>query len=352
MPRGAGHILIVRARRIWKGLSLCLFVTTLAYFLEAAEWLIFGKIWLEALVLAILSGMAIRTFRVPSNAFQPGIVFSARYLLEMSVVLLGATVSAASLLSVGPALVAGIVVLVGVSLISSFGIGRLLGLPCRMALLVACGNSICGNSAIAAVAPIIRADGEEVASSIAFTAVLGVFVVLGLPFFGVSTGMSGGTFGAFAGLTVYAVPQVVAATAPLGLLAVQTGTVVKLVRVLMLGPVCFGLSLLAPLLPQQETTVPETGNGASGVFRFVPWFIVGFLGMVCCRSIGLFPASLIVPVSQVATFLTVVSMGALGLGVDMRSVVNAGPRVTCTVVLSLLMLGSASYGLLVFLSFG
>ena len=64
---------------------------------------------------------------------------------------------------------------------ASFGIGRALGLPKRMATLVACGNSICGNSAIAAVAPVIGADGDDVAASIAFTAVLGVVVVLGLP---------------------------------------------------------------------------------------------------------------------------------------------------------------------------
>ncbi|GBR10993.1 hypothetical protein AA0228_1231 [Gluconobacter frateurii NRIC 0228] len=313
--------------------------------------MLFGKAWLEALVLAILLGMFIRTFRAPGEAFQPGIDFSGRFLLEISVVLLGATVSAASLLAVGPGLVAGILLLVGVSLISSFGIGRLLGLPFRMALLVACGNSICGNSAIAAVAPIIRADGEDVAASIAFTAVLGVFVVLGLPFLGLVSGMSGSTFGAFAGLTVYAVPQVVAATAPLGLLAVQTGTVVKLVRVLMLGPVCFGLSLLAPLFPGQDMNVSNAGRAPSGIFRFVPWFILGFLGMVCCRSFGLLPPFLIEPIGQAATVLTVISMGALGLGVNMRSVAKAGPRVMCTVVLSLLTLGGISYTLLAVLHF-
>lgn len=351
MPQPSNRNIVHLAHRVWRGLSLCLLVTALAYLLEAGERVLFGKAWLEALVLAILLGMFIRTFRAPGEAFQPGIDFSGRFLLEISVVLLGATVSAASLLAVGPGLVAGILLLVGVSLISSFGIGRLLGLPFRMALLVACGNSICGNSAIAAVAPIIRADGEDVAASIAFTAVLGVFVVLGLPFLGLFSGMSGSTFGAFAGLTVYAVPQVVAATAPLGLLAVQTGTVVKLVRVLMLGPVCFGLSLLAPLFPGQDMNVSNAGRAPSGIFRFVPWFILGFLGMVCCRSFGLLPPFLIEPIGQAATVLTVISMGALGLGVNMRSVAKAGPRVMCTVVLSLLMLGGISYTLLAVLHF-
>ena len=89
---------------------------------------------------------------------------------------------------------------------------RLLGLPLRMSILVACGNSICGNSAIAAVAPIIDADGDDVASSIAFTAVLGVVVVLGLPLLVPLLKMSLTQYGVLAGLTVYAVPQVLAAT--------------------------------------------------------------------------------------------------------------------------------------------
>ena len=113
----------------------------------------------------------------------------------------------------GPMLL-GIASVVAVAILASYGIGRLLGLPVRMALLVACGNSICGNSAIAAVAPVIGADGDDVAASIAFTAVLGVLAVLGLPLLAPLLGLSGHQYGVLAGLTVYAVPQVLAATAP------------------------------------------------------------------------------------------------------------------------------------------
>ncbi len=102
-------------------------------------------------------------------------------LLEIAVVLLGASVSAARPREPGPALLVGIAGVVALAIAASYGIGRLLGLPRRMAMLVACGNSICGNSAIAAVAPVIGADGDDVAAAIAFTAVLGVLVVLGLP---------------------------------------------------------------------------------------------------------------------------------------------------------------------------
>ena len=85
-----------------------------------------------------------------------------------------------------------------------------------MAILVACGNAICGNSAIAAVAPVIGADSKDVAAVIAFTAVLGVLMVLGLPLFVPLAGLSRHQYGVLAGLTVYAVPQVLAATVPVG----------------------------------------------------------------------------------------------------------------------------------------
>ena len=129
------------------------------------------------------------------------------------------------------------------AIVASYAICRVLGLPPRMAILVACGNAICGNSAIAAVAPVIGADSKDVVAAIAFTAVLGVLMVLGLPLFIPLAGLSEHQYGTLAGLTVYAVPQVLAATVPVGILATQVGTLVKLVRVLMLGPVVVAFSL-------------------------------------------------------------------------------------------------------------
>jgi uncharacterized integral membrane protein (TIGR00698 family) len=241
----------------------------------------------------------------------------------------------------------------------SYGIGRLLGLPHRMATLIACGNSICGNSAIAAVAPIIGADGEDVAASIAFTAVLGVVVVLTLPLTVTLLHLSGLQYGALAGLTVYAVPQVLAATAPVGAVAVQIGTLVKLVRVLMLGPVVLGLSLLTRRLreavdePSPHVTAGERpAPGRLPLHRLVPWFIVGFLGLAGLRSAGLIPGAALAPIASVATLLTVISMAALGLGTDLRVVAGAGGRVTAAVTVSLLVLGGMSLGLIRLLGLG
>ncbi len=260
--------------------------------------------------------------------------------------MLGAAVSIGTVLALGPALLLGIVGVVVMALASSYGIGRAFGLRQRMAVLVACGNSICGNSAIAAVAPVIGADAEDVTSSIAFTAVLGVVTVLVLPLLVPLLALSLTQYGVIAGLTVYAVPQVLAATLPIGELSNQVGTVVKLVRVLMLGPVVLGLSLLAPRL---RSPGPATGSKAlprPGVAQLVPWFIVGFLLLLTARSLGWIPQGLLSPIKITASLLTTVAMAALGLGVDVRVVAQAGARVTGAVVVSLIVLAGLSVGLI------
>lgn len=337
------------AKRIGPGLLLCLAVSVAALGAEHLEALFFHRAWLEALVLAILLGTLVRTLWKPDKRWRPGISFSAKTLLEIAVVLLGASLSAATVAATGAPLLLGIAAVVFVAIGLSYGIGRLLGLSKRMAILVACGNSICGNSAIAATAPVIGADGDDVAASIAFTAVLGVVVVLGLPLLIPVLGLSVHQFGILSGLTVYAVPQVLAATAPAGAVAVQIGTLVKLVRVLMLGPVILVLSLLSSRLREEtgaQVAAERPAPRPLGLHRLVPWFIVGFVVMAAFRSAGLIPSVLLPPLATAANVLTIVSMAALGLSVDIRSVVQAGPRVTATVVLSLLALGAISLGLI------
>jgi uncharacterized integral membrane protein (TIGR00698 family) len=242
-------------------------------------------------------------------------------------------------------LIVGIACIVAVAIGSSYVICHAIGLPQRMSILIACGNSICGNSAIAALAPVIGADSDDVASSISFTAVLGVVVVLGLPFLVPVLQLSLTQYGVLAGLTVYAVPQVLAATLPIGALSNQVGTVIKLVRVLMLGPVVLGFSLFADRLRSASAHARSDRRGPR-LSELVPWFIIGFLIVLIVRSLGLIPQSLLPPITRVAALLTTVAMAALGLGVDVRVVARTGVRVTLAVTASLIVLGVMSYGLI------
>jgi uncharacterized integral membrane protein (TIGR00698 family) len=321
------------------GLLLCCAVTGLACLLQALEARLAGQTYLEALVLAILLGVAIRTAWRPAPAFLPGIHFSAKILLETAVVLLGASVSVRTVLALGPKLLLGIVAVVAVSILFSYAISRLLRLSSRMAILIACGNSICGNSAIAAVAPVIGADGDDIAAAIAFTAVLGVIVVLLLPLLVPILLLSLTQYGVLAGLTVYAVPQVLAATLPIGALSNQVGTVVKLVRVLMLGPVVLVVSLCTARL---RDAAQAGAARLPALHQMVPWFIAGFLAVLMLRSSGVVPAAWLGPIKFTAATLTTISMAALGLGVDVRVVAKAGIRVTTAVTVSLIALGGIS----------
>ena len=331
---------VTRPAALIPGVLLCIVVAGVSAALEAAERRLFAHPYVEALVLAILLGMAVRSFWNPSERWQAGIAFSAKQLLEVAVMLLGASISFAAIAASGIALLGAIAATVVVTLGLSFGVSRMLGLSTKLSILIACGNSICGNSAIAAVAPVIGADGDDIASSISFTAILGVMMVLGLPLLIPLLQLSATQYGILAGLTVYAVPQVLAATVPAGLVSTQIGTLVKLMRVLMLGPIVVGLSLLAPRL---HGGAP--GKTTVGFFRLVPWFILGFLALSVLRSLDIVPATVVGPLTAITGFLTVVSMAALGLGVDVRVLATVGGRVTAAVTLSLMLLLAISIGL-------
>lgn len=315
-------------RRLAPGIAVAAGVALAAWLVALAERRLVGHVVVDGLVVAILLGMGVRTLVAMPARVEPGVRFAAREVLEVAVLLLGASVDLPLLLAAGPALAAGIVLLVVLGLAGSYALGRLLGLPRELAVLVACGNAICGNSAIAAVAPVIRADREHVASSIAFTALLGVVVVLGLPMLIAPLGLSEYQYGVLAGLTVYAVPQVLAAAFPVSALAGQVGTLVKLARVLMLGPVvlCFALGQRG----RARAIAPPT--------RLVPWFIVGFVLLAALRSAGVLPAAWAAPATTLSHWLTLAAMAALGLGVDARAVLRAGRPVIATVTGSLALL--------------
>jgi uncharacterized integral membrane protein (TIGR00698 family) len=331
-------------RNLLPGLLACVAITIAATLLQEIEVHFAGQPYLEALVLAILIGVAVRTVWKPGPRWQPGVNFSAKFVLELAIVMLGAAVSVGTIVALGPILIIGIACIVAVALGVSYVMCRGLGLPQRMSILIACGNSICGNSAIAAIAPVIGADSDDIASSISFTAVLGVVVVLVLPLLVPILHLSLTQYGVLAGLTVYAVPQVLAATLPIGALSNQVGTVIKLVRVLMLGPVVLGFSLFARRLRPAKGQL----NRRPRLGELVPWFIVGFLVVLAARSLDLIPTAVLPGITRTAAVLTTIAMAALGLGVDVRVVARTGARVTVAVTGSLIFLGILSYGLIHF----
>ncbi|MFI5310302.1 MAG: YeiH family protein [Gemmatimonadales bacterium] len=321
-----------RAVTAGPGVALASGVGLAAWLVERGFIATAGRAPVEALVLAILLGAALRGAWTPGARFDPGLAVASGLLLELSIVLLGAGADLRQFAQVGVVLGGAIAATVLLALITGFAIGRLVGLTRTHAVLVACGNAICGNSAIAAVAPVIGARRDEVASAIAYTAVLGVVVILGLPHLAPLFRLDDYQYGVLAGLTVYAVPQVIAAAYPVSVLAGQTATLVKLARVLLLGPLVFALSVA------RRRRAGAGTRDAEGHPPYVPWFVMGFGAAALLRTGGLIRPADGDVARDVARLLTLLAMAALGLGVDLRAVRHVGPRVAAAVTGSLVVM--------------
>jgi uncharacterized integral membrane protein (TIGR00698 family) len=331
--------------RLAPGLALVSLIGLLAVGVETVEVSLLSQPMLGALVAAILVGVVARNLIPMPARVEPGVSFSAKPMLEFAVFLLGATIDYQRILAAGSVLLVVIAAGVSGSIVFSYFLGRTIGLPTKLALLVAVGNSICGNSAIAAVAPVIRADKKDIATAIALTAIVGVLVVLTLPFLIPVVGLSHYQYGMLAGMTVYAVPQVVAASFPVSQLSGEVATLVKLVRVLFLGPIVFVFSLGARVY-----------GGANAVASkrpaLIPWFIVGFLGLAALRTLDVIPMPAVGAAGFASKGLMILAMAGLGLGVDLAALRRVGPRVAVTVFGSLIFLAALSLALILGLNAG
>lgn len=327
--------------RLAPGLGVCLLLTAVALLAGAAQQATLDQLLVEPLVLALLLGIAAGNLG-RTDALVAGTSFAARQLLEVAIVLLGLTLDAGRVLAAGLSLVALIVAGVAVALGAGYAVGRALGLAPRLAILVAVGNAICGNSAIVAVAPIIGAARQDVAAAIALTAVAGVAMVLGLPLLLLAIGLDHYQLGVVAGMSVYSVPQVVAASFPVSLLAGQVATLVKLIRVLLLGPVVVLFSIGARRMAAPEAAVRRWTS-------YLPWFVVGFVLLAAVRTIGPVPESVIGGAREATTLLMTISMAGLGYGVRLADVRSVGPRVGLAVVASLACIVVVTLALMVLL---
>lgn len=283
----------------------------------------------DAVVLALIAGVLLAAVRARPRSLDAGIELAAKQGLEVAIVLLGCTTDLGWLARAGLPLAAAVAVVTSIALGIGWSVARFCGLPSSHALLVASGNAICGNSAIAAVATVTRAPRDQVASSLAFTAILSIAVVVLLPMLVPLLSLSQTAYGVVAGMTVYAVPQVLAATFPVSAASGEVATLVKLTRVLMLVP------WLAAIGWWQRRESREVTAVAGGV---LPWYLYGFLVAAALRTSGLIPPSAAAHAQQASHLLTITAMAALGLGVELRALGKSGVRSASAAVLSFLAL--------------
>jgi uncharacterized integral membrane protein (TIGR00698 family) len=275
-----------------------------------------------AVTMAILAGILVENlFHKRLEAAAAGVLFSEKTLLPVAIALLGVRLDGRQLLELGLPTVGLVLAVVALALLLAAGLGRLFGISWTLSLCMGAGNGVCGSSAIAAVAPVIDASEEETGLSIATVNLLGTFGIFLLPPLAAWLALSVPQTGAWIGGSLQAVGQVVAAGYAAGETTGTLAVLVKMGRVLMIGPVALCLGLLARR--SRTGTDAETAKPRLPV----PLFILAFFAFSLLRTIGLLPENLADALAWAGKHLLIVAMAGIGLRIRFAALRREGPRV-------------------------
>lgn len=310
----------------WKGILLCLIIAVPSSLLGKKFPIVGGA------VIAILAGMVITLFIKDKTPFAGGIKFTSKKILQWAVVLLGFGLNLNVIVETGKQSLPIIVVTIATSLILSYVLCRVMHIPHKIATLVGVGSSICGGSAIAATAPVIDADDEEVAQAISVIFFFNVIAALVFPMFGNFLGFdttSGTAFGIFAGTAVNDTSSVTATASTwdsmwnLGSATLDKAVTVKLTRTLAIIPITLVLALI-------RTKKEKNAEGKSvSMKKIFPFFILYFIGASVITTIAVsagVDASVFSPIKELSKFFIVLAMAAIGLNTDIVKLVKTGGK--------------------------
>jgi uncharacterized integral membrane protein (TIGR00698 family) len=294
-----------------------------------------------ALTAAVLLGMLVGSLPAMGDAVRGDVALVCKRLLRAGVVLLGLQLALDGMLELGGGVLLAVLLTVAVTFLGTLGIGRLIGVPRGMAILVATGFSICGASAVAAVEGVVEREESDVATAIALVTCFGTLAIVAVPLIGPWIGFAGTDLGRWAGLSVHEVAQVVAAASPAGAAAVTVAIVVKLSRVVLLAPLVAAVSVAE----RRRRPVVEGRRPAP-----VPLFVVGFLAMTVLRSSGLVPAAVLEVAGTGTTLLLAGALFGLGCAVRVGRLVRTGGRALALGTLSTVLVGGTAYATLTLLT--
>ena len=307
------------------GIIICLILAIPSFIIGNLFPLIGGPI------IAIILGMAIAIFWKSRDCFDEGISFTSKYVLQLAVVFLGFGLNLNVILATGIQSLPIIVGTISTALLVAFIMKKVLNMKRNSAILIGVGSSICGGSAIAATAPVIGADDEEVAQSISVIFFFNVIAAIIFPIMGKMLGFSttsGGPFGIFAGTAINDTSSVTAAAATwdnmwnLGSQTLDKAATVKLTRTLAIIPITLALSFIT-----------QRGSNANGekfsLKRALPLFVVLFVlaSIITTISAGFgVDANIFMPLKDLSKFLIIMAMGAIGLNTDVVKLVKSGGK--------------------------
>lgn len=311
-----------------KGLLLCMLIAVPSWFLGKQFPIIGGA------VIAIIAGMVITLFIKDKSAFESGIKFTSKKILQWAVVLLGFGMNLAVVVQTGKQSLPVIVSTIATSLVIAYVMHRAMHIPGKISTLIGVGSSICGGSAIAATAPVIDADDEEVAQAISVIFFFNVLAALIFPTFGKLVGFTtdtGEAFGIFAGTAVNDTSSVTAAASTwdsmwnLGSATLDTAVTVKLTRTLAIIPITLVLALIRT---QNAKKNGEAGQKVS-LKKIFPFFILYFVAASVITTVAVSLGAnvgIFSPIKELSKFFIVLAMAAIGLNTDIVKLVKTGGK--------------------------
>lgn len=302
------------------GLMICAAVAAASVLLERQ---ISGEL-LGASIIALFMGTAINHFFHP-GWIEPALKFTSKKVLKGAIILLGASLSLNTILSVGR--MTFFVMLF--TFVMCFGAGyfirKLFGLNWKLSNLISAGTGICGGSAVAAIAPVIDADDKDIAFAMSSTFLFDMVMIALYPLMGKALGMSDIAYGIWAGTSVNDTASVVASGYAFSEVAGDFATMVKLTRTVAIIPTVLVFAWIGVRMKKKELQAAGDGRTVH-LMKIIPWFIGGFLLLAVVNSMGLIPAAVSGGMKQVSKFLMVTALAAIGLNTSLTDFKKAGLR--------------------------
>ncbi len=312
--------------QLFPGILLSLLIAFLACFLES----LLPIPLIGAAVIAMFIGMFLHAALQKTQLFATGIKFTSKKILKFAIILLGLSLNINTILQVGKMSLA----VMFFTLLTCFGggyfIGKALGLNWKLSNLISAGTGICGGSAIAAIAPTIEADDNDVAYAMSATFLFDMAMIVLFPIMGRALGMSDEAFGIWAGTAVNDTSSVVATGYAFSEGAGDFATMVKLTRTLAIIPTVITFALIQLRIKRKEAVAASQNGGELkanfSIAKIFPWFILGFLAMSIVASLFPIPTAVVSGTKRLSKFLMVCALAAIGLNTSFSDMKKAGVR--------------------------
>lgn len=310
-----------------RGLLLCLGISI-------PSWIL-GQYFpiIGAPVIGILLGMCIGMILKNKTPYKEGIRFTSKKILQYAVILLGFGLNLNIILQTGKESLPIIISTISTSLIIAFILQKTMNIPLKISTLIGVGSSICGGSAIAATAPVIDADEDEVAQAISVIFFFNVLAALFFPRLGMLLDfptLSGHTFGVFAGTAINDTSSVTAAASTwdsmfsLGNQTLDTAVTVKLTRTLAIIPITLILGFLR-IRNEEKNSQGKKINWLKIFPTFIIYFILASVITTVVTSMGADP-NIFQPVKQLSKFFIVLAMSAIGINTNIVKLIKTGGK--------------------------